>query len=51
MCKLWSLVWTSAVTPIIGSKAIKGPAAKMMLELGLDVSGAARARRYASLVD
>ena len=40
-----------AVTPIIGGKAIKGPAAKMMSELGLDVSGAAVARRYADLID
>jgi LPPG:FO 2-phospho-L-lactate transferase len=40
-----------AVTPIIGGKAIKGPAAKMMTELGLDVSGAAVARRYADLID
>ena len=40
-----------AVTPIVGGKAIKGPAAKMMLELGLDVSGAAVARRYAGIID
>jgi LPPG:FO 2-phospho-L-lactate transferase len=40
-----------AVTPIIGGKTIKGPAAKMMTELGLDVSGAAVARRYAGLID
>jgi LPPG:FO 2-phospho-L-lactate transferase len=40
-----------AVTPIIGGKAIKGPAAKMMAELGLDVSGPAVARRYAGLID
>ncbi|MEJ1963482.1 MAG: 2-phospho-L-lactate transferase [Gammaproteobacteria bacterium] len=40
-----------AVTPIIGGKAIKGPAAKMMTELGLEVSGAAVARRYADLID
>ena len=40
-----------AVTPIIGGKAIKGPAAKMMAELGLDVSGVAVARRYAGLID
>ena len=40
-----------AVTPIIGGKAIKGPAAKMMTELGLDVSPAAVARRYAGLID
>jgi LPPG:FO 2-phospho-L-lactate transferase len=40
-----------AVTPIIGGKAVKGPAAKMMGELGLDVSGAAVARRYAGIID
>jgi LPPG:FO 2-phospho-L-lactate transferase len=40
-----------AVTPIIAGKAIKGPAAKMMAELGLEVSGAAVARRYADLID
>ena len=40
-----------AVTPIIGGKAIKGPAAKMMTELGLDVSAAAIAHRYADFID
>jgi LPPG:FO 2-phospho-L-lactate transferase len=40
-----------AVTPIIGGKAIKGPAAKMMAELGLDVSAAAVADRYTGLID
>jgi LPPG:FO 2-phospho-L-lactate transferase len=40
-----------AVTPIIGGKAIKGPAAKMMAELGLEVSAAAVAGRYADLID
>ena len=40
-----------AVTPIIGGKAIKGPAAKMMAELGLDVSAEAVARRYAGIID
>ena len=40
-----------AVTPIIGGKAIKGPAAKMMAELGFDVSGTAVARRYAGVID
>jgi len=40
-----------AVTPIIGGKAIKGPAAKMMAELGLDVSGESVARRYTGLID
>lgn len=39
------------VTPIIGGQAIKGPAAKMLAELGLEVSGAAVARRYAGLID
>jgi LPPG:FO 2-phospho-L-lactate transferase len=40
-----------AVTPIIGGKAIKGPAAKMMTELGLNVSAAGVARRYVGLID
>ena len=40
-----------AVTPIIGGKAIRGPAAKMLAELGLEVSGAAVARRYAGIID
>ena len=40
-----------AVTPIIGGKAIRGPAAKMMAELGLEVSAAAVARRYAGIID
>jgi LPPG:FO 2-phospho-L-lactate transferase len=40
-----------AVTPIVGGKAIKGPAAKMMAELGLDVSAVAIARRYAGVID
>ena len=40
-----------AVTPIIGGKAIKGPAAKMMSELGLEVNAAAIARRYADFID
>ncbi|HTV79600.1 MAG TPA: 2-phospho-L-lactate transferase [Steroidobacteraceae bacterium] len=40
-----------AVTPIIGGRAIKGPAAKMLAELGFEVSAAAVARRYADLID
>jgi LPPG:FO 2-phospho-L-lactate transferase len=40
-----------AVTPIIGGRAVKGPAAKMARELGLEASSAAVARRYAGLVD
>jgi LPPG:FO 2-phospho-L-lactate transferase len=40
-----------AVSPIIGGRAVKGPTAKMMAELGLPVSAAAVARRYADLID
>ena len=40
-----------AVTPIIGGKAVKGPAAKMLAELALEVSGAAVARRYMGIID
>jgi LPPG:FO 2-phospho-L-lactate transferase len=40
-----------AVAPIIGGKAVKGPTAKMMRELGLDVSATAVAKRYGGLLD
>jgi len=40
-----------AVSPIIGGDAVKGPAAKMMHELGLDVSAAGVARHYGGWVD
>ena len=40
-----------AVSPIIGGRAVKGPTAKMMAELGLPVTAAAVARRYADLLD
>ena len=40
-----------AVTPIIGGRAIKGPTAKIMQELGLAISGEAVARHYADLID
>jgi len=40
-----------AVTPIIGGQAIKGPTAKIMRELNLEISGEAVARRYAGLID
>ncbi|HEX5368881.1 MAG TPA: 2-phospho-L-lactate transferase [Dehalococcoidia bacterium] len=39
-----------AVSPIVGGQAIKGPAAKMLFELGLDVSPAGVAVRYAGLI-
>ena len=40
-----------AVSPIVGGAALKGPAAKMMAELGEPPGSAAVARRYAGLVD
>ncbi len=40
-----------AVSPIVGGQAVKGPAAKMMRELGYDVSCAGVAARYAGLCD
>ena len=39
-----------AVTPIVGGRALKGPAAKMMHELGLDVSPVSVARHYQDLL-
>lgn len=40
-----------AVTPIVEGRAIKGPAAKMMAELGYEVSYETVARFYAEVVD
>lgn len=40
-----------AVTPIVGGRAIKGPAAKMLAELGHDVSALGVARYYRDWVD
>ncbi len=40
-----------AVSPIIGGRAVKGPTAKMMQELGMPVDAAAVARHYGDLVD
>lgn len=40
-----------AVSPIIGGQAVKGPAAKMMQEMGMDVSSAAVAAYYGDLLD
>ena len=40
-----------AVTPIIAGAAVKGPTAKIMRELGLDVSAAAVAQYYAGLIN
>jgi LPPG:FO 2-phospho-L-lactate transferase len=40
-----------AVSPIIGGRAVKGPTAKMMAELGLPITAAAVARHYGALID
>jgi LPPG:FO 2-phospho-L-lactate transferase len=40
-----------AVSPIVGGEAIKGPAAKMMGELGVPASAAGVARHYAGFID
>jgi LPPG:FO 2-phospho-L-lactate transferase len=40
-----------AVSPIIGGRAVKGPTAKMIVELGMIPSAAAVAKRYGDLLD
>ncbi len=40
----------AAVSPIIGGRTVKGPAAKMYAELGIQPSAAAVARHYADLL-
>jgi LPPG:FO 2-phospho-L-lactate transferase len=40
-----------AVSPIVGGKAIKGPAAKMMREMSIDISPLSISRRYADLLN
>jgi LPPG:FO 2-phospho-L-lactate transferase len=40
-----------AVSPIIGGKAIKGPAAKMFNELGIEPSALAVAKHYRNILD
>jgi len=40
-----------AVSPILGGQAVKGPTAKIMRELGLEVSALEVARHYHGLVD
>lgn len=41
---------TVAVSPIVGGQALKGPAAKMMAEIGVEVSALGVARHYAGLL-
>jgi LPPG:FO 2-phospho-L-lactate transferase len=40
-----------AVSPIVGGAALKGPAAKMMRELGADATALGVARHYGRLID
>jgi len=40
-----------AVSPIVGGQALKGPAGKMLRELGRDISSLSVARLYGNLVD
>ncbi|MCA0453309.1 MAG: 2-phospho-L-lactate transferase [Chloroflexi bacterium] len=40
-----------AISPIVGGEAIKGPAAKLMVELGHESSAEAVARYYGDLID
>ena len=40
-----------AVSPLIGGRAVKGPTAKMMAELGIEPSALAVARHYGDLLD
>jgi LPPG:FO 2-phospho-L-lactate transferase len=40
-----------AVSPIVGGQAVKGPAAKMMAELGMPATSLAIARHYGELLD
>jgi LPPG:FO 2-phospho-L-lactate transferase len=41
----------AAVTPLIGGRAVKGPTAKLMAELGLAVDAAGVARYYGDIID
>jgi len=40
-----------AISPIVGTKTIKGPAAKMFTELGIEPSAFAVAQHYGSIID
>ncbi len=42
---------TIAVSPIIGGKAIKGPTAKMLVELGIEATAESVLARYGDLID
>ncbi len=49
LCKTRAMV--IAITPIVGGKALKGPAADMLRDLGHEVSARGVARMYSDLVD
>jgi len=40
-----------AVSPVVGGRAVKGPTAKIMAELGVPVTNAAIAAHYEGLID
>jgi LPPG:FO 2-phospho-L-lactate transferase len=40
-----------AISPIIGGRAVKGPTAKLMRELGVEVSAVSVGRHYGDLID
>jgi LPPG:FO 2-phospho-L-lactate transferase len=40
-----------AVSPIVGGKAVKGPAMRMMVDLGIEPSAAGIARHYRDVID
>ncbi len=40
-----------AISPIVGGKAIKGPAAKLMNEIGIEVSARAVAQHYGQIIN
>ena len=44
-------VRVAAVSPIVGGKALRGPADRMLAALGEEVSALGVARRYAGLID
>jgi LPPG:FO 2-phospho-L-lactate transferase len=40
-----------AISPLIGGEAVKGPTAKLMAELGVEISPQAIARHYGAMID
>jgi len=50
-CLITSTAPVAAISPIVGGRAIKGPAAAMLASLGHDVSAQGVARLYADMAD